>query len=90
MKNDFKNELKRLANVFLFENDTEKSFILEKIKVLLKENVTNEVDLNFINNLLGRNFRIEINNFCISNGKESQQLMLSIFSLIFSTLSLQE
>ncbi|WP_177764100.1 hypothetical protein [Flavobacterium sp. I3-2] len=90
MKNDFKNELLVLVNSFLFENDTQKGIVIEKIRLLIDENVKNEPELVIINNLLNRNYKTQISNFCVSEGQDSKQMMLSIFSLIFSILSFQE
>lgn len=90
MKNDFKNELLVLTNSFLFDVNTKKDQTIQKIRSLLSENITNEAELNFINNLLNRKFGTEINNFCVTDGQDSKQVMLSIFSLIFSILSFPE
>lgn len=90
MKNDFKEELLILVNNFLFENDNNKGAIIENIKQLIVENVKSESELLLINNLLKSKFNVEINNFCISGGKESKQLMLSLFAMLFSILSLPE
>lgn len=90
MKNDFKNELLVLVNGFLFENDIDKGAVIEKIRQLIDENVKDDNELKLINNLLNRKFGTEINNFCVTDGQDSKQVMLSIFSLIFSVLSFQE
>ena len=90
MNNDFKNELLVLTNSFLFENDTQKGEFLKKIKQLIRENVESEIELKLINNLLDKKYNNEISNFCSSDGSEHAKLMLSVFAMIFSILSLPE
>ena len=90
MNYDFKNELLVLVNSFLFENDIDKGVVIEKIGQLIGENVKDDNELKLINNLLKLKYSVDINNFCNSGGKESKQMMLSIFSLTFSVLGFQE
>jgi len=90
MKNDFKNELLVLVNSFLFENGIQKGVVIEKIRLLISQNVESEQEIVIINNLLNRNYKTQISNFCVSEGQDPKDLMLSIFSLIFSILSFPE
>lgn len=90
MKSEFKDELLFLANNFLFKNVPKKGESLEQLKKLIADNVTDELEQNLINNLLNSKYRVQISNFCTSEGHYSDQLVLSIFSMIFSILSFQE
>lgn len=90
MKTEFKDELLDLANKFLFENTPTKGDSISQIRKILNDNIKNDSELNLINNLLNRKYVTQISDFCTTDGREYNQLMISIFSLIFSILSFQE
>lgn len=84
MKNDFV----RLANAFLYEDNVQKSAILQKIHSMI-EKVFMVEDLVFAQNIMNT-YRSDLSDFCVVETNEYRKKVIPCFTAIISLLNNQD
>lgn len=83
-----KNEIVRLINAFLYEENVPKNDIVDKINSLIETTFMVE-DLVLAQNIMN-SYKTDINNFCTSPTNQELVKVIPCFTAILSLLNLQE